>query len=227
MNIRNKSTFFSAPFINSVKSIEEIKPLNYPTLMLESFELLKFAGAEYFALFGGAVRDADYGAYHNQVREAKDYDFRIWLPNSNYDTQAKEFINQLAAKANAGITEISADNYKLRYSLNFKGVELDISIRPIPRSFEHKPLLIESVAIDRALDSDIGLCSIAIDTCCRTWATPEYTIDKENKSLTVYPSEDKNRIQNYSQRMANKFKDHTVVLFSGNPKEKSSLSLAF
>lgn len=59
---------------------EKPKPIklhNSPPLMKQCFQLLQQAGADHFALFGGAVRDADYSARYNQPHRIKDYDLRV------------------------------------------------------------------------------------------------------------------------------------------------------
>lgn len=186
-----------------------------PPLTETAFSFLKAAGATHFALFGGSIRDADYAVRHKQPRAIKDYDLRIWLPAENYDAHLKSFIAKLASVSDMAIEEMpSAGTGRIRYGLNLKGAELDISVRPI-HNLSSLPL--SAVAKDRAEDSDIGICSVAIDATGQAYATPEYLADQNNKTLSVYPNDDRDRISAYTARMQQKFPDHLIVWLGNKP----------
>jgi len=68
-----------------------------------------------------------------------------------------------------------------------------------------------AVAIDRAGDADIGLCSVAIDPHGQAWATAQYAQDRDNGTLTVYPIDDLARKDAYTKRMQAKFAAHRVI----------------
>jgi len=94
----------------------------------------------------------------------------------------------------------------IRYCLNYLGVEMDVSIRPL------SSLTVASVAIERVGESDIGLSSVAIGLDGVTWATPEYVEDRNNRTLTVYPRPNaERRLREYTERMQAKFPSHTVI----------------
>lgn len=76
---------------------QQITLEGYPDLIKPCFDLLQAAGARYFALFGGAVRDADYAAYYHQPCKIKDYDIRIWFDPDDFEEQTKNFLGQLSA----------------------------------------------------------------------------------------------------------------------------------
>lgn len=183
----------------------------YPPLMKECFKLLEACGAKNYALFGGAVRDADYAARHNQVRAIKDYDIRVWLPDLDYEIRVREFVEKLGKAARSSVKEVPSINSNLvRYCLYLDGVELDISIRRAPAG----EIALEAAAINRARDCDIGLSAVAIDPLCRAWAMPEYLSDHLNKTLTVYPGADIERKMAYAKRMQEKFPEHKIVWHS-------------
>lgn len=186
--------------INVMKKVQEITLYGRPPLLTPVFNLLVQAGARHFALFGGAVRDADYAARHGEIRPIKDYDLRVWLPE---DKEAG-FVRSLGE--NVRLTP-SAGTGRIRYCLDFMGAELDISVRTFP-SVDYPA---EAVAQDRAADADIGLCSVAIDSLGRAWATAEYIADRDGRTLSVYPSSDVARMRAYTQRMQTKFPGHTII----------------
>lgn len=178
--------------------------------MLDCFQLLRTAGATYFALFGGAVRDADYAKRHNEIRTIKDYDLRVWLDPTAYEENLQHFIKNLVSQAKTAMTEVSSPGTdKIRYCLNYKNIELDISVRPIPAEFKEIPL--SAVAIDRANDSDIGISAVAIDPNGQAWAKMEYGIDQVMKTLTVYPHTNLKRLGEYVDRIKKKFPNHVLT----------------
>ena len=191
---------------------QQVELLGYPPLFKACFELLQLAGVNYFALFGGAVRDADYAVRHGGISCAiKDYDFRIWLPNTEYEKQLNNIIQRIELITGTTIKEVaSLGTERLRHSFIHHGIEWDISFRPIPQSMQ-TPIPIEAVAIDRASDSDIGLCSVAIDPNGKVWARPEYLFDQKYKTLTVFSSQDIERIKAYTKRMQEKFPNHKLI----------------
>ncbi|MHB1948574.1 MAG: hypothetical protein ACYCQI_10740 [Gammaproteobacteria bacterium] len=192
--------------------VRRIELLAQPPLTHACFELLKAAGATHYALFGGSIRDADYAKRYHQDRPIKDYDIRVWLPAENYEQHEKSFVVKLAEVANTKIVEVPRPvTGGVRHCLYLNGVELDISLKPIPDRFKNKNIPVEAVAIDRASESDIGLCSVAIDPSGTAWARPEFQLDQINKTLTVYPFNSLKRRTEYTQRMKEKFSDHRVV----------------
>lgn len=204
-----------------------VSPINLvgqPPLLHDLFKLLKDAGVEYFALFGGAVRDANYAAYYDKAVKINDYDVRVWLPEDVFEAAQTGFLSRLAKIANTDIREVpSAGTGRIRYCLTFQQAEIDISIRPIASSSpKYKPLP-AAVAIDRARDCDIGLSAVAIDSTGQAWARAEYLDDLQNKTLTVYPSDNKKRIEEYTQRMQAKFPDHRVVILENDESSIQSL----
>lgn len=183
-----------------------------PPLLTPVFEGLVRAGATHFALFGGAIRDADYSARHGVNRPVKDYDIRIWLPAADIENQTQTLVENLqdAFNTTARLTP-SAGTGRIRYCFDFGGSELDISIRPMPDIFDGTTPPVEAVARDRAFDSDIGICAVAIDPSGQVWARPEYLQDQTNKTLSVYPIADTERKSAYTERMRGKFPAHRVV----------------
>ena len=159
--------------------------------------LLKAHGAELYALFGGAIRDTDLGVPVN------DYDVRVWM---NLDDSLR-FLNSLKQSVNIRETP-SAGTGRIRYCFIWNGYAVDLSIRPIPLDCSSA---LEVVAIERAGDSDAGLCSVAMDPNGQGFATTEYLVDKAEKTITMYPGIDSGRLEAYSSRMQEKFPEHTVI----------------
>jgi len=203
-NVKAVNSFDSKP--------QPVQLKGYPPCMVECFQLLRAADVQHFSLFGGAVRDADYSARHNQCRPIKDYDIRVWLPTADYAQHLEAFIKMLANVSNVTIEEVpSLGTNRIRHCLTYKGVELDISVRPTPEEFKNHLVPVEAVAIDRSSDSDVGLCSVAIDSLGRAWAKPEYILDQIMKTLTVYPNTNSERKIAYAKRMKEKFPDHVIA----------------
>jgi hypothetical protein len=193
-------------------AVQRIELLAQPPLTKKCFELLEAAGATHYALFGGSIRDADYAKRYTQDRPIKDYDIRVWLPAEEYEQHEKNFVAKFAEVANTKIIEVPRPvTGGVRHCLYLNDVELDISLKPIPERFKNKFIPVEAVAIDRASESDIGLCSVAIDPSGTAWARPEFQLDQINKTLTVYPFNNLKRRTEYTQRMQVKFPDHQVV----------------
>lgn len=191
------------------KVISQVTLVGTPPRLREIFNLLQGAGARHYALFGGAPRDADWEVRNQTPRLINDYDLRVWFDQNNFDHECAHFIDGLNAISQQPVrVEASAGTGRPLYRLTHEGVDLDISIR----SRESLSLsLLESVAIDRAGDADIGISSVAIDPLMRAWATKEYVADQENKTLSLYPIEDEARRTAYSTRMQAKFPDHTLI----------------
>lgn len=183
-----------------------------PPLLKSVFDGLAKASATHFALFGGAIRDADYSARHGVNRPVKDYDIRIWLAPQNIETQTQTLVERLRDAFNTTVRLTpSAGTGRIRYCFDFSGGELDISIRPVPDIYAGKIPPVEAVARDRAFDSDIGICAVAIDPSGQAWARPEYLQDQINKTLSVYPIADAARKNAYTKRMRGKFPAHRVI----------------
>ncbi len=192
------------------KTIKRIHLAGQPPLLREIFNLLQKAGARHYALFGGAARDADYAARKNRAPAINDYDLRVWLDQGNFEIATKDFIETLGAISRKAIREEpSAGTGRILYRLNYMGADLDISIRPA--NLSDPDLRRESVAKERAGDSDIGLCSVAVDPLSRAWATKEYVADQANDTLTVYPNENIERRQAYAKRMKAKFPANKLI----------------
>jgi hypothetical protein len=199
---------------------QKIQLKAYPPKIKICFDLLNSAGGEYYALFGGAIRDADYAARHQANLQIKDYDIRLWLPADNFAEHEKNFLHTLSTIGKTLITSQACPGTNhLHYCFDFQEIELDLSIRPIPASFQNKIVPVEAVAIDRASESDVAISAVAIDPSGSVWARSEYLMDQDNKTLTVYEIHDLTRRSNYANRMKNKFPEHVVV---GIPEEEMS-----
>ena len=189
---------------------QAIQLKGYPPLMEECFKLLRSTGAEYFALFGGAVRDADYAARHNLPSRIKDYDLRVWLSAADYKQQCEAFLNALSFLTQTNVSPVACPGTdKVHYIIPLSSTELDISIRPIPDSFKNGNVPAEAVALDRINDCDIGLCAVAIDPSGQAWAKPEYIHDQTNNTLSIYS--DNERCVAYANRMKIKFPEHECI----------------
>lgn len=192
------------------KEVQEITLNAMPAKLDECFEIMEEAGVEQYALFGGAVRDTDYAAYHGIDRTIKDYDVRVWLPSEEYDQQLLEFVANLGRVTVSPLRIVPAGGTShVRYCFEFSGTEMDVSIRPRKNGTR----LIAATAIDRASDADIGLSAVAIAPDKTIWATPEYLTDRDYCTLTVYPDTNADRLADYTARMMSKYPDHIVVNF--------------
>lgn len=184
-----------------------------PPLWPNCITLLSAAGANHFALFGGAVRDADYAIRNGKVYKPKDYDIRVWLKTENYEDNLEQFLLKLRRISQTPIDIVpSPGTNKVRYCFMYQGVELDISIRAKPVFVNGSSA--EAIAKDRAYKSDIALSAIALDEFGKAWAMPEYLDDQENHTLTVYPSDNQAQIRIYTARMKEKFPDNEIVLMA-------------
>ena len=186
--------------------------LALPALTGRIFAALRTAGLEHFALFGGAVRDADFNARNEAPRTIKDYDLRIWLPEAAFTNDVTESLARLTREFPGGYQTVPAGGTPhMRYLFSCGGMELDLSFRRIPAEYAETSLSPSSVARDRAGDSDVGLCAVAIDPEFQCWCRREYLADQANRTLTVYPISDPTRKEIYLTRMRAKFPGHTVV----------------
>lgn len=191
------------------KIISPIALAAKPPALTEIFNLMNKAGATHYALFGGAIRDADYAARKAKDPRINDYDMRVWLDNRNFEKNSQVFINRLSQLAGLAIrTEPSAGTGRILYRFKHGDNDIDLSLRPADLSKAFP----QDVAIDRAGDSDIGICSVAIDPSGQVWATPEYLQDQENSTLTAYPIEDAERRTAYTARMQAKFPENRLIL---------------
>lgn len=196
---------------NKQARCESIVLADTPPLLYECFELLHQCDAQYFACFGGAIRDADYAKRHNKPCNINDYDIRVWFLAHQYDRQLEVFLKKL--KNQHAVDEVpSLGNDQIRYCITYKGVELDISVRPAPKEY-NSFIPLEAVARERASDSDVGLSSVAIDSLGRAWAMPEYLQDQIEKTITVYPNILPERKEAYLNKMGRKFPDHLIIEF--------------
>ena len=137
-------------------TVSLIKLSAYPPFMQRCFDLLETAGAHHYALFGGAIRDADYMARHQQPHAIKDYDLRIWLPKEDFQTHLSSYLQTLGSLTKSTIHPIPCPGTdEVHYCIVYEGIELDISVRPIPAQYEGLSVPIEAVACDRARLSDV------------------------------------------------------------------------
>lgn len=184
-----------------MKTVHKIRLNKQPPGWNKVAKLLAFNGANLFALFGGAIRDTDLG------KPVNDYDVRVWMDSG----EAQAFLSALRCRVQ--VNEVpSVGTGKIRYCFSYAGFNVDLSIRPIPRSWVGLHIPIDAVAIERAGDSDAGLCSVALDPVGRAFATEEYEVDRTDKTITIYnDSQNPERVHAYAERMQNKFQDYQVV----------------
>ena len=192
------------------KNIEQVSLDAQPPGTNDCFDLLREAapGAP-FALFGGAVRDTHYAAHWGTPSRLNDYDLRIWLPEDEHEARTRMFVRRLGEISGSEIEhKPSAGTGRIRYYFTMGDMELDVSVRtPATTS-----LAVARVAIERAGDADAGLSSVAIAPDGVAWATPEFTSDVENHTITMYPRPDSgNRLPEYAERMQEKFPEHEVI----------------
>lgn len=184
------------------KRIDVVKLNKSPVMWDSLVRFLTLLGATNLALFGGAPRDADLGITPN------DYDIRVWLD----DDKAVVFLSRLRAKVQ--VQEVpSLGTGRIRYCFEYRGVKVDLSIRPIPDRYIGKYIPLNAVAKERAGEADLGLSSVAIDPIGLAYGTDEYVLDRHFKHLTVYPSPDLARILAYTLRMSKKFPGYKVNRF--------------
>ena len=89
------------------KIIQPIELTAQPTALGPCFDVLTATdGDAPIALFGGAVRDADYAAYHGEPRPVNDYDLRVLLPDEDHDARVREFVVKLGRVARSTIREV-------------------------------------------------------------------------------------------------------------------------
>lgn len=181
--------------------------LDIPPHTRKIFQLLELAGAKYYALFGGAVRDHN---YKEKTIETKDYDIRIWLPEKeDYEKDLKQFITFLESYTQAKVIEMPCiGSQKIRHCFTWNNVELDLTIRP----YKITPLTpLHAVALDRIMEADAGISAVAIDPTFTGWARPEYISDNKNKTLTIYNHHHLYRRISYARRLHRKFQEHIIV----------------
>jgi hypothetical protein len=202
-----------------IKDIQPIELVEMPLASQACFDTLAVAEPEApVVLFGGAVRDADYAAYHNVHRSINDYDLRILLPDDNHEERTEAFVAALAVAARNEVREVpSAGTGRIRHcvylDLGRLGIiDMDVSVRresTIPNLHSEG---VAAVAKERASESDIGLSSVAIASNGIAWASREYQQDRNNRTLSVYPRPNaERRLREYSERMQQKFPDHRVI----------------
>lgn len=207
----------------------------YPPNTKEYFDILIKCGATHFALFGGAVRDADYSAYHNKQIHINDHDIRVVGPfvfNSadpdSSDPKTTEsfddFLKSLEKELDCKYTlEPSPGTDRVRYvfrtkifssssSSSYERPEdtLDISFRHVSQKVL-STMPVENVALDRITKCDIGLSAVAIDPKMQAWALDQYIMDRNDKTLTIFMINDRERRLTYAERLKKKFPDHTIL----------------
>src|SRR5689334_10670151 len=130
------------------KVVSQVELLSRPPGLEACFDLIAQADeAAPSAAFGGAIRDADCGAYYGwEASRIKDYDIRVWLPADNHEARVAAFAARLGAAAGTEVQVVpSAGSGRPRYCLLYRGLDLDISIRPPVNN----SLAVARVAIDR------------------------------------------------------------------------------
>jgi len=176
----------------------EAVSVTHPPAMEKCFDLLIAAGAEYFCLFGGAVRDTEC------KKEIRDYDLRVWFETHQKASQFILTLKKLIHPRNISIEPcIGSDN--VRYCFMWHNVDLDLSIRIVDS------LSISAVAQERAFKADIGLSAVAIDATGQGWCRSEFISDRDNKTLTVYENPSKNQQESYLQRLSQKYPEYHII----------------
>ncbi len=206
------------------KNIQPIELTGMPPAYQACFDVLAAADPDApTLLFGGAVRDADYAAYHNEQRPINDYDLRVLLPDDDHDERIAAFASRLAVAAGSEVRETpSAGTGRIRHcvslDLNRLGVvEMDVSIRQMSLIPDLSVRGLAALATERVTESDIGLSSVVIAADGVAWAAKEYTEDRNNRTLTVYPRPNaQRRLREYSKRMLQKFPTHRVIWLAGS-----------
>lgn len=202
-----------------IKDIQPIELAGMPPAYQACFDTLAAAEPEApVVLFGGAVRDADYAAYHRAHRPINDYDLRILLPDDDHAERTEAFAAALAVAAGNEVREVpSAGTGRIRHCVYLDMgrlgiVDMDVSVRresTIPNLHAEG---IAALAKERVSESDIGLSSVVIASNGIAWASREYQQDRNNRTLSVYPRPNaERRLRQYSERMQQKFPDHLVV----------------
>lgn len=183
--------------------VERVQLYAEPPMAREVFLRLARAGLDHSAIFGGAVRDADCAAAWRRQVPIKDYDTRVWLGDASARGVGEAVARLEAALGCRSRLDPSLGTGRPRYAFDFQGVEVDVSFRQLPAG--HDAAAPEAAAIDRALDSDAALCSIALDPEMRAWARPEYKADRDGGTLSFFPIDDPDREAAYVARMSGKF----------------------
>ena len=194
-----------------MKVITPVALLALPELAPDIFNQLARAGARHSAIFGGAPRDADYAARHQVDKPVRDYDVRIWIEPTDHEFHKQLVLDRLRIVFGPMVPMPGLGNGPMRYIFNYKGSELDVSIRPIPEHFRYRQIPVGAVAYDRAQDSDIGLSSVALDPTLQAWGSLQYLADRDNKTLTVYPIDNPERKAAYLAKMQKKFPEHRAI----------------
>jgi hypothetical protein len=207
MNNREKSSEIqeNSPINHNVKNNSKAQTTvlqAYPPLMDECFSLLKAAGAERFALFGGSIRDSDYGARQGVAVSIKDYDLRIWLEEEGYEESLKVLIGRMEELAGLKFAVLPVPVNQVHYVGIFQGAELDVSVRPVKALASMR---VEAVAVERAAKCDVGISAAAIDSSGQAWVTPAYLYDHTHNTLTVSSRNNLERRTIYANRMLAKY----------------------
>lgn len=183
-----------------------------PPYINDIFAHLKNSGAKHFTLYGGAMRDVDLGSRSATPKSPKDYDLRIWFPPETIEADTQRFLARMAACIDAPWNTIPAEGTPYqRHIGQYRGIELDVSIRAIPQSLHGTVLTPFAVAHDRILDSDASLSAIALDPEMNAWARPEYLSDRDNGIITLFFSGDDARQASYAARMRQKYPERKIL----------------
>lgn len=188
--------------------VEAVILFGEPPLAREIFARLAAAGLPKAAIFGGCVRDADCSVAWREEVPIKDYDVRVWIEDASPSGTRDAVVRLEAALGVQSRIEPSLGTGRPRHAFDFAGAELDVSFRTAPMApGADAP---EAVAIDRALDSDAALSSVALDPAMRAWARPEYAGDRDHRTLSFFPIADPDREAAYVARMSAKFPELSV-----------------
>lgn len=191
----------------------------YPAKAWEIFDVLEHATVLNAAcIYGGALRDTDCKHFYGRQNiTVKDYDMRVWLPESHFpeaiDIVRDQFVHQGATVKELTFWPDDIKKQKPRCEILFNDCIIDMSFRAKPNDlfFENKNVSAE-VAKDRASNSDCGLSAIAIDDQHRVWILPQYREDRSNLTLTLFPSDHNERAINYAKSLqTRKYPRHTII----------------
>lgn len=185
----------------------------YPQKAQVIFKHLQQAGISVACLYGGALRDTDCSHAQQRIIRINDYDVRAWIPGCNFEEKLVEITDNLSAQK--GVKVEDAEWWGLdkpRYKLKLAGVEIDLSLRSKSDALFLDNRIFTRVAVDRAYDSDLGISGIALANNGDTWVSKEYLQDRDNHTITIFPTDHNQRSIAYAERLRNKkFLHHTII----------------
>ena len=160
-------------------------------------------------LFGGAIRDTDVGAVHSLNIPVNDYDLRVWVPEGRLQDSVATFCVYMrdthGAVCSSDLNQYSA--HRPRRKIKLFGGELDVSFECVPLGVLQAPEAGVLLAKTRAVASDAGISGVALDASMQAWGLPDYTTDRDNRTVTVYPPWRKplNHTLAYGEKCVRKF----------------------